>query len=1209
MPVLKSALERTSEAYQRNRSVQLAAIAAVDEQLAIARAGGGPRYAERHRSRGRLLVRDRIELLLDRDAPFLELSALAAWGTEFTVGASVVTGVGVVSGIECLIIGHDPTVRGGAMNPYSLRKSLRALEIARVNRLPVVNLVESGGADLPTQSDLFVPAGRIFHDLTQLSALGIPTIALVFGNSTAGGAYVPGMCDYAVLVDQQAKVFLGGPPLVKMATGEESGDEELGGALMHSRVSGLSDHFATDEVDCIRIGRQIMTELNWRKAGPGRTGPADEPRYDRDELLGIVSADFRVPFDPREVLARVVDGSRFGEYKPLYGTSLVTGWASVHGFPVGILANERGVLFSEEARKASEFILLANQTDTPLVFLQNTTGYMVGQAYEQGGIIKDGAKMINAVANSTVPHVTINMGASFGAGNYGMSGRAYDPRFMFAWPNAKLAVMGAQQLAGVLSIVGRQAAQAAGLVRRDRGRRAAPRHRGADRAGITRPVRHRPAVRRRDHRPAGHPDRARHRPVRGALRAGAGPPRLRRVPDVRGEQMPAIRKLLIANRGEIAARIIRTARSLDIATVAVFSDADAGAPYLRAADEAVPLPGNAPADTYLNGPAIIAAAQRTGADAVHPGYGFLSENAGFATACAAAGLIFVGPPPDAIAAMGSKIAAKELMAAAGVPVLPSVTIKGDDPPGAEEIAAVGFPLLVKAAFGGGGRGMRVVTRAADLDAALAGARREAAAAFGDGTVFCERYLPSPRHIEVQIFGDAHGGVVHLFERECSIQRRYQKIIEEAPSPAVDADLRRELGAAAVAAGKAIGYTGAGTVEFVLDSSGRGGPPEAGPPSTAHFYFLEVNTRLQVEHPVTELVTGLDLVALQLHVAEGHPLPDEVHAATLTGHAIEARLYAEDIAAGFLPATGTVQVFEIPALPGLRVDAGIAAGSEVGLYYDAMLAKVIAHGPSRDAARRRLARAVAGTRLHGVTSNRELLVGILREPEFAAGRIDTGYLTRHDPAGLAATARDPAAPRLHALAAALAGQAARRAAAPVLRTIPSGWRNVPDSPQHVAFDCDGTEIVVRYQFRGGAVGAEIDGATVEGLLLRCAEPGRVVADIAGVRREFTVAQAGVDWYVDSPLGATRLTELARFPEPGAQAAAGSLIAPMPGTVVRVEVTPGARVTAGTPVVVLEAMKMEHSVRAPHDGVVAGVAVHPGQQVDLGTVLAVVEAADE
>jgi acetyl-CoA carboxylase carboxyltransferase component len=348
------------------------------------------------------------------------------------------------------------------MNPWSLKKSLRALEIARRNRLPVVNLVESGGADLPTQSELFVPAGKIFHDLTELSAMGVPTIALVFGNSTAGGAYVPGMCDHSVLVDQQAKVFLGGPPLVKMATGEDADDEELGGARMHSRVSGLADHFAVDERDAIRIGRRIVSELNWRKLGPGPSLPADEPVFDPDELLGIAPADIRVPFDPREVLARVVDGSRFGEYKPEYGTSLVTGWASVHGYPVGVLANARGVLFSEEAKKAAEFIQLANQLDTPLVFLQNTTGYMVGTQYEQGGIIKDGAKMINAVTNSTVPHVTINTAASFGAGNYGMSGRAYDPRLMFAWPGAKLAVMGAAQLAGVLSIVGRAAAESSG---------------------------------------------------------------------------------------------------------------------------------------------------------------------------------------------------------------------------------------------------------------------------------------------------------------------------------------------------------------------------------------------------------------------------------------------------------------------------------------------------------------------------------------------------------------------------------------------------------------------------------------------------------------------------------------------------------------------------------------------------------------------------
>ncbi|MCU1617570.1 MAG: Methylcrotonoyl-CoA carboxylase [Frankiales bacterium] len=460
--VLRSTLSTASEEYRANRAATLAVLAQLDEQLEIARAGGGARYTERHRARGRLPARERLELLLDRDSAFLELSPLAGWGTDFTVGASLVTGIGVVAGVECMVIAHDPTVRGGAMNPWSLKKSLRATEIARRNRLPVVNLVESGGADLPTQSELFVPGGRIFHDLTELSAMGVPTIALVFGNSTAGGAYVPAMCDYSVFVDGQAQVFLGGPPLVKMATGEDADEEELGGARMHARVSGLADHFAVDERDAIRIGRRIVSELNWRKLGPAPSLPADEPRYDPDELLGLAPADIRVPVDPREVLARVVDGSRFGEYKAGYGTSLVTGWASVHGHPIGVLANARGVIFGEEAKKAAEFIALANQIDTPLVFLQNTTGYMVGTQYEQAGIIKDGAKMINAVTNSTVPHLTITTGASFGAGNYGMSGRAFDPRLIFAWPGSRLAVMGAAQLAGVMSIVGKAAAEAAG---------------------------------------------------------------------------------------------------------------------------------------------------------------------------------------------------------------------------------------------------------------------------------------------------------------------------------------------------------------------------------------------------------------------------------------------------------------------------------------------------------------------------------------------------------------------------------------------------------------------------------------------------------------------------------------------------------------------------------------------------------------------------
>jgi acetyl-CoA carboxylase carboxyltransferase component len=462
VPVLRTNVDVDSDGYRANRAGLNALLAAHDEQIALAVGGGGERYVARHRQRGKLAVRERVERLLDRGSPFLELSPLAAWGTEFHVGASIVTGIGVVSGVECVIIGHDPTVRGGTMNPYTLKKNLRALEIARVNRLPVVNLVESGGADLSTQADLFVPAGQIFRDLTELSAMRIPTIALVFGNSTAGGAYVPGMCDHAVMVDNRAKVFLGGPPLVKMATGEESDDEELGGAAMHSRVSGLSDYFAVDELDCIRIGRQIVADLNWHKLGPGPSRPADEPVYDPDELLGIASVDLRVPFDPREVVARVADGSRFDEYKPRYGTSLVTGWASIHGFPIGILANAQGVLFMDEAKKATEFILLANQMDIPLLFLQNVTGYMVGKDYEQAGIIKDGAKMINAVTNSEVPHLTVIMGASYGAGNYGMCGRAYKPRLLFTWPNAKIAVMGPQQLAGVLSIVARQSAESSG---------------------------------------------------------------------------------------------------------------------------------------------------------------------------------------------------------------------------------------------------------------------------------------------------------------------------------------------------------------------------------------------------------------------------------------------------------------------------------------------------------------------------------------------------------------------------------------------------------------------------------------------------------------------------------------------------------------------------------------------------------------------------
>ncbi|MFI1094280.1 acyl-CoA carboxylase subunit beta [Streptomyces sp. NPDC020917] len=437
-------------------------LAEVAAAHAEALAGGGPKYQERHRGRGKLLARERIELLLDPDTPFLELSPLAGWGSDFTTGASLVTGIGVIDGVECLVTANDPTVRGGASNPWTLKKALRANEIAFANRLPVVSLVESGGADLPSQKEIFIPGGALFRDLTRLSAAGIPTVAVVFGNSTAGGAYVPGMSDHVIMVKERSKVFLGGPPLVKMATGEESDDEELGGADMHARVSGLADYFALDEPDALRTARRVVARLNWRKAGPDPRPDPRPPLFDEEDLLGIVPGDLRTPFDPREVIVRIADGSEFDEFKPLYGPSLATGWAEVHGYPVGILANAQGVLFSAESQKAAQFIQLANQRDIPLVFLHNTTGYMVGREYEQGGIIKHGSMMINAVSNSRVPHISLLMGASYGAGHYGMCGRAYEPRFLFSWPSAKSAVMGPAQLAGVLSIVARQSALAKG---------------------------------------------------------------------------------------------------------------------------------------------------------------------------------------------------------------------------------------------------------------------------------------------------------------------------------------------------------------------------------------------------------------------------------------------------------------------------------------------------------------------------------------------------------------------------------------------------------------------------------------------------------------------------------------------------------------------------------------------------------------------------
>jgi acetyl/propionyl-CoA carboxylase alpha subunit len=659
-----------------------------------------------------------------------------------------------------------------------------------------------------------------------------------------------------------------------------------------------------------------------------------------------------------------------------------------------------------------------------------------------------------------------------------------------------------------------------------------------------------------------------------------------------------IEKLLVANRGEIARRIMRTCRDLGIATVAVASDADRDAPFVREADEAVAIGGVAPADSYLRSDLLVAAARRTGADAVHPGYGFLAEDAGFAAACGEAGLTFVGPTPEVIARMGTKLEAKAVAQAAGVPVLAAAPAPADatDAELAGLARELGFPILVKASAGGGGRGMREVRREDELARAVAAARREAARAFGDDTIFLEPWLEGVRHVEVQILGDAHGEVVHLFERECSVQRRHQKIIEESPSPIVDPDLRQRLTDAAVALGSALGYRSAGTVEFLLADDGR-------------FFLLEVNTRLQVEHAVTECITGLDLVRLQIRVAEGHPLAHEVRHARARGHAIEARLCAEDPERDLLPSSGRVARFRVPRGDGIRVDADIEDGSEVSPYYDSMLAKVIAHAPTREEAIRALTGALRRLRLHGVRHNRDLLVGVLSHPEFVAGRADTGFLGAHPAFELARGARDPSADRIHALAAALAAQAGRRASATVLRSLPSGWRNVPSAHQEVAYTTPaGTTHRIVYRFDRGGLGARIDGEDL-GPVAAAVAPGIVALEVNGLRRTIEVHAAGDVAFVDSALGSSELREEPRFPPPPAAGGSGSLAAPMPGRVVRVSVREGDRVAAGDELLALEAMKMEHRIEAPCSGRVAALHVAAGDFVAAGAVLAVIDAGAE
>jgi propionyl-CoA carboxylase alpha chain len=643
-----------------------------------------------------------------------------------------------------------------------------------------------------------------------------------------------------------------------------------------------------------------------------------------------------------------------------------------------------------------------------------------------------------------------------------------------------------------------------------------------------------------------------------------------------------IKRLLIANRGEISRRVTRTCRKLGIEPIAVFSDADAQEPFVAEAGGAVRIGGSAPSDSYLQGARIIDAARRTRCDAIHPGYGFLSEDPGFAEAVMDAGLVWVGPPPEAMRQMGSKVQARMLMERAGIPVVPGS--------GPGDAASLGLPLLVKASAGGGGKGMRVVRELAELDAAIASARREAESAFGDGTIFLERYVERPHHVEIQIFGDQHGNVIALGERDCSVQRRHQKVIEEAPSPIVDPALRRAMSDAAVAAGRELGYVGAGTVEFLVTPGGE-------------FFFLEVNTRLQVEHPVTELVWGLDLVAMQIEVAEGAPIPPGVVGAQPRGHAIEARLYAEDPAQRFLPQMGTLARLRVPG--GVRVDAGVGDGSLVSPYYDPMLAKIISHGPTRAAAARSLIWSLRHAEIDGLVTNRDLLVRILEDPAFAAGTATTDFLDSRLSEGLAEPLLDLADEREAAVAAAIAEQARRRLSSP-LRSVPSGFRTNPSQPQIAEFRGANGTITVAYRFdrTGQLATLEVDGTACEATVA-LATPDAVVTEADGVRLHHSVRRSGGRLHLNGPRGQTSLESVPRFQPPRSDTAEGSLVATTPGTVVRVDVAVGDPVDEGQRLLVLEAMKMEHEFVAPAAGTIQELCVAVGDRIDSGTTVAVLE----
>ncbi|RAK81321.1 ClpP/crotonase [Aspergillus fijiensis CBS 313.89] len=837
-----------------------------------------------------------------------------------------------------------------------LLKTNRIMEIAFQNDLPLISLVQSAGVFLPQQFRVFHKGGQLFRDLAVRTQHGKPSCALVFGSSTAGGAYHPALSDYTIFVENQGQAFLAGPPLVKMATGEVIEAEELGGARVHATKTGLADQIATDELDAIRKAREWVATLH----SPSTTTLVDTieplpPRYPVDELLSLVNPDIRKPFDMREVLLRLIDDSRFSEFKPEYGRNLITG-------------------------------------NTPLLFLHNVTGFMVGAKAEHAGIIRAGAQLVAAVSTSTVPHISVILGASYGAGNYAMCGRAYGPRFLFTWPSGRCSVMGPEQLSGVMESVQRSSAAAKGKVLSPEELRArVERFRAAvqtdaecyatsgglvddgiidprdtrDVVGMCLEVVVSVGIRGAE----GHRMTVSQSPISQNASPSRPPLYVASPPLDTTTGRPIIQRILIANRGEIAVRIIQTCRKLNISTVPVYVTEDSSSRHIREADIAICLgslsrttddypeqEANDPGNPFLNIPLLIRTALSTQSHAIHPGYGFLSENASFATAVRAAGLIFLGPSTTALTSLGDKRAAKTYLRthAPAVPLIPGFVGTSQTP--ADLITAateIGFPVILKASAGGGGKGMRIVHEPSRLEGELERAQSEAERAFGQNDCILEKFIAAAKHIEIQIVGDEHGTIIAFGERDCSVQRRHQKVVEETPCGVLTDGMRREMCDTAVRIGELIQYAGAGTVEFVVDVQ------------TRRFYFLEVNARLQVEHPITEEVMGWDLVALQVYVAAGGQLKDLPGLeggglkAPAQGHAIECRLWAE-----------------------------------VSINFDSMIAKIVIWAPTRALAIEKMSGVLAQTACVGVKTNQLFLQRCLLSPEFRKPTYTTAFISSH-----------------------------------------------------------------------------------------------------------------------------------------------------------------------------------------------------------------------